>query len=62
MKHVGVLESNLSGSGFQGLRMAKELGHRVSFFTRDLERYLAVPGAARYFKDYVDEIVFCETN
>ena len=62
MKHVGVLESNLSGSGFEGLRVAKELGHRVTFFTRGIERYLAIPGASRYFDEYVDEIVFCETN
>lgn len=62
MKHIGVLESNLSGSGFEGLKVAKELGHRVTFFTRDLDRYLAVPGGARYFDDYVDEIVLCETN
>jgi len=62
MKHVGVLESNLSGSGFEGLRMAKELGHRVTFFTRNLDRYLAIPGGPRYFDEYVDEIVYCETN
>lgn len=62
MKHIGVLESNLSGSGFEGLKVAKELGHRVTFFTRDLERYLAIPGAAHYFDSYVDDVVFCETN
>ena len=62
MKHIGVLESNLSGSGFEGLKVAKELGHRVTFFTRDLDRYLAVPGGARYFDDSVDEIVLGETN
>lgn len=62
MKHIGIVESNLSGSGFEGLRIAKELSSRVTFFTRDLERYLEVPGAPRYFDEYVDEIVFCETN
>jgi cysteine synthase len=62
MNHIGFLESNLSGSGFDGLRIAKELGSRVTFFTRDLERYLEVPGGKRYFDEYVDEIVFCETN
>src|SRR4051812_43039474 len=60
--HLGVLESNLSGSGFEGLRLAKERGHHVTFFTRDLQRYLDVPGAASCFHDYVDDIVFCETN
>lgn len=62
MAHIGILESNLSGSGFAGLRIAKELGGRVTFFTRDLHRYLEVPGAQRYFDDCVDEIVDCETN
>jgi cysteine synthase A len=62
MKHIGIVESNLSGSGFEGLRIAKELRARVTFFTRDLQRYLEVPGGPRYFEEYVDEIVFCETN
>ena len=62
MRHVGVLESNTSGSGFEGLRAAKELGCRVTFFTSGMERYLAVPGGARYFEDFVDEIVLCRTN
>jgi cysteine synthase len=62
MAHIGILESNLSGSGFAGLRVARELGGRVTFFTRDLQRYLDVPGARRYFDDYVDDIVICETN
>lgn|GEM_PF-138368 len=62
MIHLGVLESNLSGTGFEGLRIANELGCRITFFTRDLERYLEVPGGPAYFDKYVDEIVHCETN
>lgn len=62
MIHVGVVESNLSGSGFEGLQIIKELDCRVTFFTRDLDRYLAVPGGPAYFEQYVDEIVHCETN
>lgn len=62
MIHVGVLESNLSGSGFEGLQIIKELDCRVTFFTRDLDRYLEVPGGPAYFEKYVDEIVHCETN
>lgn len=62
MIHVGVLESNLSGSGFEGLQIIKELDCRVTFFTRDLDRYLEVPGGPAYFDNYVDEIVHCETN
>jgi S-sulfo-L-cysteine synthase (3-phospho-L-serine-dependent) len=62
VKHIGVVESNLSGSGFQGLRIAKELGCRVTFFTSGMDRYLSVPGGGRYFEDYVDEIHVCQTN
>jgi len=62
MTHVGVLESNLSGSGFEGLKVLKEIDCHVTFFTRDVDRYLEVPGAPAYFEKYVDEIVQCETN
>lgn len=62
MKHIGIIESNLSGSGFEGLRIVKDMGLRATFFTRDLARYLEVPGASSYFDDCVGEIVFCETN
>lgn len=62
MRHLGVIESNLAGSGFEGLRRAKELGCRVTFFTSGMDRYLSVPGGQRYFDDYVDRIVLCRTN
>lgn len=62
MTHIGVLESNLSGSGFEGLEIMKRLGARVTFFTRDLARYLEVPGGPDYFDRFVDRIVHCETN
>jgi cysteine synthase A len=60
--HIGVLESNLSGSGFEGLQLAKLRGLHVTFFTRDLQRYLDVPGSKPYFERYVDDVVVCETN
>jgi biotin carboxylase len=62
MRHLGVVESNLSGSGFDGLRIAKELGCRVTFFTSGIERYLATPEGGRHLDEYVDEVVFCQTN
>ncbi|MFC1409694.1 ATP-grasp domain-containing protein [Streptacidiphilus sp. N1-12] len=62
MSHLGILESNLSGSGFDCLRAAYDLGHRVTFFTRDLDRYLEVPGAQAFFDKYVERIEHCETN
>jgi biotin carboxylase len=61
-RHIGVVESNLSGSGFEGLRIAKQLGCRVTFFSSGIERYLAVPGGERYLDDYVDRIEYCQTN
>jgi biotin carboxylase len=61
-RHVGVVESNLSGSGFEGLRIAKQLGCRVTFFSSGIDRYLAVPGGARYLEECVDEIELCQTN
>jgi biotin carboxylase len=62
MRHVGVVESNLSGSGFQGIRIAKELGCRVTFFTSGMDRYLSVPGGPRLFEEHVDAIEHCQTN
>ncbi len=61
-RHVGIVESNLSGSGFEGLRVARQLGCRVTFFSSGIDRYLSVPGGARYLDDYVDEIEYCQTN
>jgi biotin carboxylase len=61
-KKIGFLESNLSGSGFKGLEFAKEMGYYVTFFTRDLDRYLKISGAKSYFDQYVDEVIYCETN
>ena len=62
MRHLGVVESNLSGSGFDGLRIAKELGCHVTFFTSGVDRYLATPDGARHLDDYVDDIELCQTN
>jgi biotin carboxylase len=62
MKHIGVVESNLAGSGFQGIKIAKELGCHVTFFTSGMDRYLAVPGGGQVFDNYVDDIEFCQTS
>ncbi|MGK5113671.1 ATP-grasp domain-containing protein [Geodermatophilus sp. CPCC 205506] len=56
------MESNLAGSGFAGLRIAKELGCRVTFFTSGTDRYFAVPGGRQHFEAYVDRIELCQTN
>lgn len=62
VKEMAVLESNLSGSGFTGLKVCKEAGYRVTFITRDLERYTDIPMGRKYIDKYVDEIRRCETN
>lgn len=61
-RHMAVIESNLAGSGFAGLRIAKELGCRVTFFSSGIDRYLAAPDGARHLEHYVDEIELCQTN
>lgn len=62
MKRLAVLESNLSGSGFVGLKVCKEAGYHVTFITRDLERYTRIPMGKEYIDAYVDEVRRCETN
>lgn len=62
MKHVGVVESNLAGSGFAGMRIAKQLGCQVTFFAADLARYLAVPAGRQVLDDCVDSVELCRTD
>lgn len=62
MKHLGVIESNLAGSGFQGIQIAKDLGCHITFFTSGMDRYLTVPGGRNLFERYVDDIEVCQTN
>ena len=61
-KELAILESNLSGSGFTGIKLCKEAGYRVTFITRDVERYRRIPMGRAHIDAYVDEIVHCETN
>ncbi len=62
MKRLAVIESNLSGSGFQGFKVCKQAGFHVTFITRDLERYTQIPMGKKYIETYVDEVRNCETN
>ena len=62
MKHIGVIESNLSGSGFDGIRIAKELGCRVTFFSSGLDRYLAVPRGRQMLDEHVDAVELGQTT
>ncbi len=62
MKHVAIIETNMSGTGFQAFSLAHALGIELVFVTRDLGLYEAIPGAAELFRRHVSEFVFCETN
>lgn len=62
MKHVGVLECNLSGSGFMGFEVCKKAGYDITFLTRNLPRYRNIPMGQRYIDEYVDVIHERETN
>jgi biotin carboxylase len=62
MKRVAVLESNLSSAGFLGMKLCKEAGFETTFFTRNFEKYAAIPNASEIIRDNVDKVVVCETN
>jgi biotin carboxylase len=61
MSTVVFVESNVSGSGFQALRLAHDLGLRTVFATRDPDRYLRA-GAGNVLETCVDLTLDCETN
>jgi biotin carboxylase len=62
MRRIGFVESNRSGSGFDALRAARELGLHVTFFSSGLARYHATPGGTEVLRTCVDEFVSCPTH
>lgn len=58
---VGFVESSISGLAFAAMRVARRMGHRVIFFTRDLGYYRAA-GEASELAAQADEVVVHETN
>jgi biotin carboxylase len=62
MKNVGILECNLSGSGFMGFEVCKKAGFHITFFTRNLSRYRDIPMGKRYIDQNVDVVHEVETN
>jgi biotin carboxylase len=62
MRRIGFVESNRSGSGFDALRAARELGLHVTFFNCGLDRYHATPGGTQVLRTCVDEFVSCPTH
>ncbi|HZB51388.1 MAG TPA: ATP-grasp domain-containing protein [Mycobacteriales bacterium] len=61
-RHVGFVESNRSGSGFDALRAARTLGLHVTFFHSGLDRFHATPGGTEVLRDCVDDFVACPTH
>ncbi|HFK1529147.1 hypothetical protein CON42_08385 [Bacillus thuringiensis] len=59
---IGFIDSNLTGNGFEALRIAKELGYEVFFITRNLDEYLSIEGSKEYFDKYVDTIIPYKMN
>jgi biotin carboxylase len=62
MRRIGFVESNRSGSGFDALRAARNLGLHVTFFSCGLDRYHATPGGTEVLATCVDEFVSCPTH
>lgn len=62
MRRIGFVESNLSGSGFDALRAARELGLHVIFFSSGLDRYHAAAGGTEVLQTCVDKFVSCPTH
>jgi biotin carboxylase len=62
MRHIGFVESNRSGSGFDALRAARALGLHVTFFSCGLARYHATPSGTDVLRTCVDEFVSCPTH
>lgn len=59
---LAFVESNLTGTGMQALRLARSLGLRTLFVTSDLDRYSVDPDTARTIREYADEILHCDTQ
>jgi biotin carboxylase len=59
---IAFLESNMTGTGMQALRLAHDRGLSIAFLTSDLGKYDADPDAARTIRDLAGEIVECDTN
>ncbi len=62
MTRVAMIETNMSGTGFQAFSIAGELGIELVFVARDMKLYEAIPGVPELFRRYISEFVTCETN
>lgn len=55
------VESNLTGTGMEAIRLAAELGFDVVFATSDLTRYTHDPDAAETLETLVSRVLECDT-
>lgn len=61
-QRIAFVEASLSGSGFQAMRHARELGCEVLFLTREIGYYAARSGVRREDIAALGEIIATETN
>lgn len=59
---LAFVESNMTGTGMQALRLARARGFRIAFLTSDLDRYAVDPEAIRTIRDHAEEILSCDTQ
>jgi biotin carboxylase len=59
---LAFVESNMTGTGMQALRLAHDQGLSIAFLTSDLGKYDSDPDAARTIRELAGEIVECDTN
>lgn len=56
------VESNLTGTGMQAIRLAKQRGLRLAFLTADLDRYRVDPDAIGTITSEVEHVLSCRTD
>lgn len=59
---LAFVESNMTGTGMQALRLARDKGYRIAFLTSDLDRYSIDPDAAETIRSQAEEILTCDTQ
>ncbi|MFJ8860309.1 ATP-grasp domain-containing protein [Streptomyces sp. NPDC102451] len=61
-KVLAFVESNMTGTGVQALRLARGLGLSPLFLASGFERYETDPATAAAIRELADDIVLCDTQ
>ncbi|MDG4803222.1 ATP-grasp domain-containing protein [Micromonospora sp. WMMD980] len=61
-RFLAFIESNMTGTGIQALKLARANGYRVAFLTADFDRYAADLDAIDTIVSQADEVVTCDTQ